>query len=190
MRAAASLDLPGLPFWVADRVSISFSPASNHPVHASLTDTIGFAHSFYEKKKRPISFSTDFLTPLLYECCSKIGVTPGTVYFAKVFMTVAIGNTQRNLFHTDMHTPHLVCLYYVNDSSGPTVILNKTYEDIGRDEVNARDQSGNIAREVEPRQGRVVLFNGKYYHASSNPESGRRCIVNYDVEPLRLHERS
>ncbi|MGA8260068.1 MAG: hypothetical protein WB783_07635 [Arenicellales bacterium] len=147
------------------------------------TDTMGFGHCFYEQGKGSISFVTDFLTPLLYECCAKIDATPEMVYFARVIMTVANGSTHRNLFHTDMDTAHLVCLYYVNDASGPTVILNKTHMDIGRDEVNARDQSENIACEVNPRQGRVVLFNGKYFHASTNPESGRRCIINYDVGP-------
>lgn len=149
------------------------------------TDTIGLSHTFYEKNKGSISFITEFLTPLLYECCSKIDATPEVVYFARIFMTVANGNTHHNLFHTDMDTPHLVCLYYVNDASGPTVILNKTHNDIGRDEVNAQDQSKNIRRKVEPKQGRVVLFNGKYFHASSNPEQGRRCVINYDVGPWK-----
>jgi len=149
-------------------------------------DTIGFAHAFYSQDKGSISFITDFLTPLLYECCARINVTPNKVYFGRAFMTVATGKVQRNLYHTDMPGPHLVCLYYVNDASGPTVILNKTARDVDRERINATDQTQNIAREVEPRKGRVVLFDGKYFHASTTPEHGRRCIINYDVGPCSM----
>lgn len=148
-------------------------------------DSVGFAHTFLDKDKGSISFVTDFLTPLLFECCSKIDATPEKVYYGRIFMTVANGKPHRNLFHTDMPIPHLVCLYYVNDSSGSTVILNKTHDDTDRDEVNRRDQSENIAREVEPRKGRAVLFSGKHFHASTTPDRGRRCIINYDVGPWK-----
>ncbi len=146
-------------------------------------DSMGLAHSFYTCEKGPSSFITDFLTPLLFECCGKVNANPEQVYYARLFMTIATGRSQRNLFHVDMPSPHLVCLYYVNDASGPTVILNKTCKDIHPDKVNDQDQSKNIAREVEPRKGRVVLFNGLYFHASTTPEHGRRCIINYDVGP-------
>lgn len=149
------------------------------------SDSIGFAHAFYAKDKGSISFVTEFLTPLLYECCAKIDAKPETIYFARIFMTIAMGKPQRNLFHVDMPNPHLVCLYYVNDASGPTTILDKTCRDIDPDTVNTRDQSKNIAREVTPKKGRVVLFNGQYFHASTTPERGRRCIINYDVGPWR-----
>lgn len=148
-------------------------------------DSVGFAHAFYSKDKGSTSFITEFLTPLLYECCAKIDTQPETIYFARIFMTIAAGKPKRNLFHVDMPSPHLVCLYYVNDSSGPTVILDKTCREVHPDKINAQDNSSNIAQTVEPRKGRVVLFNGHYFHASTTPERGRRCIINFDVGPCR-----
>lgn len=149
------------------------------------TDSIGLAHSFFDKDAGSTSFVTDFLTPLLYECCAKIDMVPEKLYFGRIFMTVATGTVQRNLFHVDMRNPHLVCLYYVNDSTGPTVILDKTCDDIHPDKINESDQSEHIAHEVAPKKGRVVLFPGKYFHASTSPEQGRRCIINFDVGPWR-----
>jgi len=148
-------------------------------------DSVGFAHAFFIKDKGSISFITEFLTPLLYECCGRIDAKPDQVYFGRIFMTVGTGRPQRNLYHVDMPSPHLVCLYYVNDASGPTVILDKTCKEIHPDRINACDQSQHIAREVEPKKGRVVLFNGLRFHASTAPDSGRRCIINYDVGPWR-----
>ncbi len=145
------------------------------------SDTVGLTHNFIDMEKGPMSFMTESLLPLLYECCAKINATPKQIYMGRIFMTIATGNTNHNLFHTDLNLPHLVCLYYVNDASGPTVILNKTHDDTDRDVVNANDQSKNIQQEVQPKKGRVVLFNGKFFHASTNPEKGRRCIINLDV---------
>ena len=145
------------------------------------TDSIGFAHNFIDIDKGSMSFVTDFLLPLLYGCCARVDVMPKEVFWGRVFMTIASGHSNRNLFHTDMNRPHLVCLYYVNDANGPTVILNKTHEDIDRNEVNDQDQSDHIRQEVNPKKGRVVIFDGKFYHASTSPETGRRCIINFDV---------
>lgn len=149
------------------------------------TDSIGLAHSFFDREAGNTSFITDFLTPLLYECCAKVDMVPEQLYFGRAFMTIASGPPHRNLFHVDMRNPHLVCLYYVNDSSGPTVILDKTFEEIHPDKINKTDQSKHIAQEVEPRKGRVVLFDGRYFHASTSPEEGRRCIINFDVGPWK-----
>ena len=145
------------------------------------TDSIGLAHNFIDIDKGSMSFVTEVLIPLLNQSCAKINLTPKEVYWGRIFMTLATGNTNRNLFHTDMAHPHLVCLYYINDSSGSTVILSKTHDDEDREDINNHDQSGFITHEVEPRKGRVVLFNGKYFHASTNPKEGRRCIINFDV---------
>ena len=144
-------------------------------------DTVGFAHNFIDIDKGSMSFVTDMLMPLLYESCGKVDVVPREVYWGRIFMTIATGNPTLNLFHTDMDTEHLVCLYYINDATGPTVILSKTNEDTGRDEVNNIDPSPFILKEVQPKKGRVVLFNGKHYHASTTPTTGRRCIINFDV---------
>ena len=146
------------------------------------SDSIGFAHNFIDREKGSMSFVTENLIPLLNQSCEKISIQPKGVFWGRIFMTIAAGPMNRNLFHTDMDTPHLVCLYYINDSSGPTVILDKTNQETDAEEINAQDNSANIIHEIEPKKGRVVLFDGKHYHASTSPEQGRRCIINFDVE--------
>ena len=34
---------------------------------------------------------------------------------------------------------------------------------------------------VMPKQGRVVCFDGYYWHTSQQPSKGVRCIINYNV---------
>lgn len=68
--------------------------------------------------------------------------------------------------HTDFDVPHFVCLYYVNNADGPTAFYN---------------EEGKIIKEVEPKKGRLVFFDGLITHSGGIPRSGPRCIVNFDI---------
>lgn len=59
---------------------------------------------------------------------------------------------------------HLVCLYYINDSDGPTVFFNESGE-----------------QHIQPKKGTAVIFDGSIVHAGSNPLNHPfRAIVNID----------
>ncbi len=32
-----------------------------------------------------------------------------------------------------------------------------------------------------PKQGRILLFDGKTYHSASSPTTGMRCIITLDL---------
>ena len=69
-------------------------------------------------------------------------------------------NYESQIPHTDMKyddgkdIPHLVCLYYINDSDGPTYFFNENFE---------------ILDVVQPAIGRAIIFDGSRIHAASNP---------------------
>ena len=69
-----------------------------------------------------------------------------------------------------------VILYYVNDSDGDTVIYKERY--IGTD----KPQTLTELKRIEPKRGRVVVFDGLHYHSSSNPrKNSYRCVINFDI---------
>ena len=43
-----------------------------------------------------------------------------------------------------------------------------------------------MQKKVTPKQGRVVLFDGAYYHTAQQPNNNIRCIVNYDLRDLSV----
>ena len=62
---------------------------------------------------------------------------------------------------------------YVNDSDGPTKLYNfdKT----------------KVVKEVHPKTGRVLIFDGLTYHASSSPKDHpSRIVVNYNFDGTTL----
>ena len=70
---------------------------------------------------------------------------------------------------------HLVCLYYVMDSDGDTVFFDKMCESDERPSF----KDCNIIKSVTPKQGRVVLFNGRRYHANNLPQKHLRSVINF-----------
>lgn len=71
--------------------------------------------------------------------------------------------------HTDMPIPHNVLLYYVNNSDGDTIIFDK-----GSD--------NKIYQKISPKKGRLLYFDGDYYHSSSPPVlNDHRIVVNINL---------
>jgi hypothetical protein len=85
--------------------------------------------------------------------------------------------------HINQKTPHLVLLYYVNDADGETILFDKTTDDIQDDDDMYLDERHkfNVANKITPKQGRILLFDGRTYHSASSPTTGIRCIITLDL---------
>ena len=83
--------------------------------------------------------------------------------------------------HVDSSNPHLVFLYYVIDSDGDTIIYDKKYEE-GETHLNHEMTSKLlIKKRVTPKQGRLVVFDGRYWHTAEQPKYNKRCVINTNV---------
>lgn len=70
---------------------------------------------------------------------------------------------KKHKFHVDYHFLHHTMLYYVNDSDGPTVLI---------------DADGKLIQECHPKKGRALIFPGYIQHCSADPiNSSRRIVV-------------
>ena len=81
--------------------------------------------------------------------------------------------------HTDLKLedggliPHLVCLYYVDDSDGPTYFY---------------DDDLNLIKEISPQKGLAVIFDGDILHAGSNPIMHPfRFAININFLPSSMY---
>ena len=138
-----------------------------------------FAHLF----KNEDGFQTqkfDFILPLVFAACEKINFKINSVLRARSFLQLPTYMPSiKNNPHVDMAFDHLVCLYYVNDSQGPTSIYKEKLTEIPVENVGTT--LFELLQEVEPKKGRCVFFNGMHYHASSSPITDKRCILNFDI---------
>lgn len=136
-------------------------------------DTIQYTHTFYQFQNNigvPNSSFTNIVEDLLRYFLIDQKISQCEILRCRVNMQLQ--NSQKtdhsyNAPHVDIDIPHFVLLYYVNDSDGDTFIFNKKTE---------------IIKQVSPRRGRFVLFDGSNLHAGSHPKyNTHRCVINYNL---------
>jgi hypothetical protein len=141
-------------------------------------NNIGFNHVFKKENGNITSNFLTFFMPMIYIATEKINVKYNNIIKARTFLQTPRNNKLHNIPHVDLKYPHLVFLYYVNDSDGDTILFKETLEDT----PNPKDDYFfNQKQVVSPKKGRGLLFNGNRYHASSNPTKIPRCVINFDL---------
>ena len=116
---------------------------------------------------------------LIQNSCKKLKIKKVDVLQARSFFQLPTNISKEDVDdpHIDLiDTDHFVMLYYVCDSDGDTIIYNE----------REKSESYTIKKKVTPKQGRVVLFDGRLYHTAEQPNHDKRCIVNYDLVDLSV----
>ena len=101
--------------------------------------------------------------------CKEINKECKEIFNGRAFMhfpLVSELRTEHDNIHVDVKYPHLVCLYYINDSDGDTFLFDKTSKDTP---TILKTTKLEVIKTITPKKGRVVLFNGNRYHSSSGP---------------------
>ena len=158
--------------------SLSESTVGNGDIQ--FTQAPGFANVFYNDNGILNQNIYDLFLPVVRVACEKIEFKFSELIYGRSFLQMPLTTHQGVTNpHVDIPIPHLVCLYYVNDSDGDTVFFNKLDEPAG----SPRPLFDNveIANRVEPKQGRIVLFNGSVYHANTLPQKSMRSVINCNV---------
>ena len=115
----------------------------------------------------------DIFITLLENACRKIDKQNVNVIKGRSFLQLPINfkGEREDLPHVDIVGDHFVMLYYVCDSDGDTIIYNE----------QEKSSSYTVQKRITPKQGRVVLFDGSYYHTAEQPLNNIRCVVNYNL---------
>lgn len=138
--------------------------------------TIGFSHVLWHQLDRDKSPFYDTLMHPLYEFCLKQNNYINNVIQARTFLHIPLPQEiyrDRNTPHIDLEFPHLVFLYYVNDSEGDTIFFKDS-------------TCTEVIEQVTPRKGRVALFDGSIYHCSSSPTRNPRSVINVCFNTIDL----
>ena len=126
-----------------------------------------FASEFYPNL---IPFSNLLLNVLYFFAYSKnLYITD--VIRAKAITQIASPIPGPNSPHIDLHIPHLVLLYYINDAVGDTILFNDKDEEIQR---------------ITPQKGKAIFFDGNIKHCSSRPSKFSRSILNFNFTAEKL----
>lgn len=81
--------------------------------------------------------------------------------------------------HIDRLEEHFAVLYYVCDADGETVIFDNMYSK--NHPQPPQPYQLKEKKRVKPKQGRVVIFDGYYWHTATQPSKHVRCVINTDI---------
>ena len=114
------------------------------------------------------------IVSLLESACNKIDKQSVNVIQGRSFLQLPINykGEREDSPHIDTSDDHFVMLYYVCDSDGDTIIFKE----------KEKSEKYTIQKRVTPKQGRVVLFDGAFYHTAEQPMDNVRCVINYDLK--------
>ncbi len=133
---------------------------------------------FHQSLQQPTSDFFSQLKPLVFTVQDIMGdsIKLESMFRCKVnimWQKESFPENHWNVVHQDSDDESVSILYYVNDSDGDTYLFDQFYE---------KDVLPNltVAKRVTPKRNRVVVFDGRRYHASSNPRNSReRIVINF-----------
>ena len=133
-----------------------------------------FFHGYVDYPSELSSAFHDLFIRLIQNSCAKIDRKNVDVLQGRSFCQLPISSDKISVDtpHIDIKEDHFVMLYYVCDSDGDTIIYNE----------QIKSETYTLQRRVTPKQGRVILFDGSYYHTAEQPLNNIRCVVNYNLE--------
>lgn len=145
-----------------------------HPAHA---------HLFCRNKKITSSYF-ELVAPIAENAMKFCSLPYSEIVQCRSFLQYPLNanfiknNVDR--LHIDSPYDHTVVLYYVADSDGDTVIVDKQREG-NIEEYHHRLEDHQIIHRVKPKQGRAIVFDGKYYHTAFQPTLSMRCVINFNL---------
>ena len=150
------------PWYYLDDISLENNPNERKP---------GFFHNFIKNEEPSRHFK--YIKNLLIKTARKIKLKELTIIQSRGFLQLPLNlNFFKNRYvdspHIDRFEKHLVFLYYVNNSDGDTVVYKNK-------------ESLKIQKKVKPKQGRMLIFNGEYWHNGSQPTEDVRCVINTNI---------
>jgi hypothetical protein len=172
------------PWFYIDTVSL---PPGSVIKDTLAVETAGFNHIMYDREWQVTSFAHEHFNVFFDELKAQLGFSREKIIRSRASMkTPKVGFTQDNynLPHVDYYYPHYSLIYYINDCDGDTRVFDQWFTPIpgqvgiGYDKFTTKER-------ITPKANRLVCIDGLQYHTASNPiNSGRRVIVNINLDPL------
>ena len=120
-----------------------------------------------------------FMTPLLWNIQDYIGVD--FILRSRFDMTLRTPNEGYiHPPHIDFPSehPHISVIIYMNDTDGDTILFNETSTGMSEKESDKiRINDLTIQQRVKPKKGRMVIFDGSFFHTGCSPYKFKNRII-------------
>jgi len=144
------------------------------PLTPDAVDVQQFTHTLYEDNQ-PVSKLFPSILPVMtaipYTIKQMIRIKMNLCVYAQMDNPNAHG--MPHVDFTEIKEPLLSAIYYVNDSTGDTLIFNQRY---------GQGAPLTVKTRVTPKKGRLVVFDGALFHAGNTPKTNApRININFNA---------
>jgi hypothetical protein len=142
------------------------------------------AHRF-RMMQNTLSPYFSMLLPMAYQAADRVGYQFNDVVNCRSFLQFPLNEKlvrqEIDPCHVDLNRDHLVLLYYVLDSDGDTILIDKQLNSENTKEYDVHVKDYEVLAKVTPKQGRAIIFDGRYYHTAEQPKANMRCVINFNI---------
>jgi len=144
------------------------------PLTADAVDVQQFAHTIYELDK-PVSQMFHTILPVItaipYTIKQMIRIKINLCVYAQMDNPNAHG--MPHVDFTEIKEPLISAIYYINDSTGDTLIFNQRF---------GQNAPLTVKTRVTPKKGRLLVFDGALLHAGNTPRTNApRLNINFNA---------
>lgn len=164
--------------WFLSRQSSTVTPDAYEEDRDHRTaEYLQFTHIFNNNEGTPNSEYCDITDNILKKFIEVSKTKFQKLYKVKANLQTKCSHFSQDSYntpHVDFDLPHLVLLYYVNDSDGDTFVFSRK---VGDEKFKLK-----VEFQLTPKAGRFLLFPGEYYHAGRHPiNNDVRIVLNYNI---------
>ena len=144
------------------------------PLTPDAVDVQQFAHTIYELDK-PVSQMFHTILPVItaipYTIKQMIRIKINLCVYAQMDNPNAHG--MPHVDFTEIKEPLISAIYYINDSTGDTLIFNQRF---------GQNAPLTVKTRVTPKKGRLLVFDGALLHAGNTPRTNApRLNINFNA---------
>lgn len=143
----------------------------------------GFVHAAYDYGREPSEWYP-FIKPIVYAIAEANEQPMNQLLRIRVGFLTPNEIAEYNTPHVDFTMGHYTACYYISDSDGDTVVFDQRLADVGSTNLTEQvlkdyveQTTFTVAGRATPKKGRVCIFDGTRFHASSKPKHHDRRLV-------------
>ena len=123
-----------------------------------------------------------FFSLPLWMCSDRLGIEVNEIFRIRFGLLHRDQKQIVNTPHVDNpYNFHYVGLFYLNNTDGSTKIWKQQHNNWGAAAKSLTLSECELMKEVEPKENRMVIFDGSHYHSSTLPSQTQlRYTINYN----------
>jgi len=140
----------------------------------------GFDHWLIENYQ---GYNCDIFNILSAFYCELLEVTNcSQISKSRIDMVTYSPEKHQHTIHVDEYFPHIASVFYMTDSDAETIIYDRQCFSFDQYQNNIDFNQLNPILKVEPKENRLLFFDGTYLHTGCSPAKYKnRIIINTDL---------